>query len=97
MAAPKLADYIPIVGEAEIEEIKTLARVLDGKRMKHVNSTAVGGGVAEILHRLVPLLNELGIKARWKVIKGGSDFFCGNQSIPQRPSRQRREDPTGDV
>jgi trehalose synthase len=40
-----------------------------------VNSTAVGGGVAEMLHRVVPLLNELGIETRWEVIKGGADFF----------------------
>jgi trehalose synthase len=40
-----------------------------------VNSTAVGGGVAEILNRLVPLLNDLGIHTEWEVIKGGEDFF----------------------
>jgi len=40
-----------------------------------VNSTATGGGVAEMLHRVVPLLNELGVKTKWEVIKGGSDFF----------------------
>jgi trehalose synthase len=40
-----------------------------------VNSAAVGGGVAEILSRLVPLLNELGISTQWEVIKGGEDFF----------------------
>jgi trehalose synthase len=40
-----------------------------------VNSTAVGGGVAEMLHRVVPLLNELGIETKWEVIKGGADFF----------------------
>lgn len=81
MAAPKLNDYIPVVGEAEIEELKALALAADGKRMKHVNSTAVGGGVAEILHRLVPLLNELGIKARWEVIKGGSDFYAATKAF----------------
>jgi trehalose synthase len=40
-----------------------------------VNSTAVGGGVAEMLHRVVPLLNELGVSVKWDVIKGGADFF----------------------
>ena len=40
-----------------------------------INSTAVGGGVAEMLHRVVPLLNELGIRTTWSVIKGGADFF----------------------
>jgi trehalose synthase len=40
-----------------------------------VNSTAVGGGVAEMLHRVVPLFNELGLKMKWEVIKGSGDFF----------------------
>src|SRR4029079_14334914 len=45
------------------------------KTIQHVNSTAVGGGVAEILNRMVPLLNELGVKTSWDVIKGGAQFF----------------------
>jgi trehalose synthase len=48
---------------------------LRGKTVKMVNSTAVGGGVAEILNRLVPLLDELGIETHWEVITGGNDFF----------------------
>jgi trehalose synthase len=43
--------------------------------MQHINSTAVGGGVAEILTRLVPLLRDLGIDASWDVIKGSPEFF----------------------
>ena len=42
----------------------------------HVNSTAVGGGVAEILHRLVPLMRGLGLDAEWAVIEGDTDFFA---------------------
>jgi trehalose synthase len=75
MALAQLEDYCEVIGGAELEEIKQLARRLQGARMAHVNSTSVGGGVAEILHRMVPLLGELGIKARWDVIKGGDDFF----------------------
>ena len=73
---PGLDEYSPIVGRNEIDEIRALARAVEGKRMIHVNSTAVGGGVAEILHRLVPLLEDVGIHARWEVIKGGGDFFA---------------------
>jgi trehalose synthase len=76
MMSARLVDYAPLVGEAEVEEIRALARLVEGKRVKHVNSTAVGGGVAEILHRLVPLLEEVGIPTRWEVIKGGSEFFA---------------------
>jgi trehalose synthase len=71
-----LHDYEPIVGAQVVEEIKLLARNLEGKRVLNINSTAVGGGVAEILHRLVPLMNELGVDARWDVIKGGEAFYA---------------------
>ena len=71
----KIDDYIPIVGESVINDIKLLAGKLKGKSIKIVNSTAVGGGVAEILNRMVPFLNELGIDAKWDVIKGGDKFF----------------------
>jgi len=58
----KIDEYIPIVGRSEIDDLKLLAQRLQGKTVQHVNSTAVGGGVAEILNRMVPLLNELGGK-----------------------------------
>lgn len=73
---PALKDYEPIVGKQTMEDIKLLSRHLEGKRILNVNSTAVGGGVAEILSRLVPLMNELGIQARWDVIKGGEAFYA---------------------
>jgi len=75
MPSVHLMDYEPIVGHQTMEELYLLAESLKGKRVKMVNSTAVGGGVAEILHRLVPLLNELNIQTQWEVVKGGEDFF----------------------
>ncbi len=74
-------DYEPIVGHQTLEELYLLAEGLKGKRVKMVNSTAIGGGVAEILHQLVPLLDELGIQIQWEVIKGGEDFFIVTKSI----------------
>ncbi|PYX18474.1 MAG: hypothetical protein DMG82_28425, partial [Acidobacteria bacterium] len=73
--APHLDDYLAIVGAAELDELRFLARELKGKTMKMVNSTAVGGGVAEMLNRLVPLLGELEVTTHWDVITGGNDFF----------------------
>lgn len=70
-----LADYEPIVGRQEVEQIRLLGGRLAGRRVLHVNSTKSGGGVAEILHRLVPLMRELGIAARWEVIEGEAPFF----------------------
>ncbi|MDO8662513.1 MAG: glycosyltransferase [Candidatus Omnitrophota bacterium] len=71
----EIEEYIPIVGEPVIEDLRLLARRLKGKVVQHINSAAVGGGVAEILTRMVPLLNALGIESRWDVIKGGKQFF----------------------
>ncbi len=68
-------DYIPIVGQSIIDDLRLLAERLKGKVIQHVNSTSVGGGVAEILNRMVPLLGELGVDSRWDLIKGGSQFF----------------------
>src|ERR1700694_1968415 len=73
--AAHLDDYQTIVGTAELDELRFLARELKGKTMKMVNSTAVGGGVAEMLNRLVPLLSELEVTTHWDVITGGNDFF----------------------
>jgi len=74
-AAPKLKDYIPIVGENTIDELKILASQLKGKKIQHINSTRVGGGVAEMLNRIVPLMQELGVDIEWDIIEGHPDFY----------------------
>ena len=70
-----IKDYADIVGEETIEEIEKLGSYLKGKIIQNINSTPVGGGVAEILSRMVPLLKEVGVDARWDFIKGGEKFF----------------------
>jgi len=67
--------YVQFVGEDEIDAIVKLAERLQDLSILHVNSTAAGGGVAEILHRLVPLMRELGLRVDWKVIRGDQEFF----------------------
>jgi len=52
-----------------------VASKLAGKVIQNINSTFSGGGVAEILNRMVPLLNQLGVDARWNIIKGNDEFF----------------------
>jgi trehalose synthase len=71
----KLHEYIPIVGQFIIDDLKMLGTKLKGKVIQNINSTAYGGGVAEILRYMIPLLNELGVDARWDVIKGSNEFF----------------------
>src|SRR5688572_19905519 len=71
----RLDQHIPIVGEQVVDELRLLGGQLQGRLMRHISSMAVGGGVAEILHRMVPYFREFGIDARWDVIKGNSDFY----------------------
>lgn len=71
----RIDDYKAVVGQSIIDDLRLLADKLGGKRIQHINSTAVGGGVAEILSRMVPLLKELGVDTYWDLIKGGEDFF----------------------
>jgi len=64
-----------VAGAGVIEELQVLAARVAGRRMQHINSTPVGGGVAEILTRLIPLMRDLGVEATWDVIKGDQAFF----------------------
>jgi len=76
-----LKDYIEIIGEEEVETIKKLAIPLKGKRVVHINTTSFGGGVAEILSTLVPLMKDVGLGAEWQVMKGSDDFFNVTKAI----------------
>lgn len=70
-----LEQYAPIVGDDVINQLQQLAKPLQGKSVVHVNSTKLGGGVAEILTKLVPLMQELGLHTDWQVINGDEPFF----------------------
>ncbi|MBI2429316.1 MAG: glycosyltransferase [Ignavibacteriales bacterium] len=70
-----IEDYAPVVGESIVEELFLLAKQLGGVSVQNINSTAVGGGVAEILMRMIPLLQQLGVNVRWDVIRGDDKFF----------------------
>lgn len=70
-----LDDYLPIVGEKVLGNIYQKAHRLINKHIVHINSTAHGGGVAEILNNLVLLMNDIGIDTGWRVLLGPSDFF----------------------
>jgi len=71
----QLQDYEDVVGPGVIEELRVLAAKVSGRKLQHINSTPVGGGVAELLTRMVPLFRELGVETSWDVIKGNEAFF----------------------
>ncbi len=70
-----LEKYAEVAGRDAVEHLRQLAGPLNGLRLVHVNSTRTGGGVAEILHKMVPLMQELGIDIRWEVITGEPAFY----------------------
>lgn len=71
----KLEDYIGIVGDEVISNIYMNAKKLYGKHILHINSTYQGGGVSEMLVSLVPLMNNIGLDAGWRILHGSPDFF----------------------
>src|SRR5262249_11311106 len=91
-----LENYVEVAGAGEIEELRVLAKPLRGRSVEMINSTAVGGGVAEILNRLVPLAEELDIRIRWDVMTGGQDFFEVTKSfhnaLPGAPYHATQKD-----
>src|SRR5262249_21263059 len=70
-----LADYASLQGRAVMEEVRELARELRGARVLHLSATSFGGGVAEILYTLVPLMRDAGLATEWKVITPGTPCF----------------------
>ncbi|HEV8190874.1 MAG TPA: hypothetical protein VGP82_05250, partial [Ktedonobacterales bacterium] len=81
LSEKSLADYAPVVGDEVIAELERLARPLQGARVLHINATAYGGGVAEILHTLVPLMRSVGLDAEWRIISGNDEFFNVTKSM----------------
>jgi len=75
LSVPPVEDYAAIIGNEKIERLLGVAQQLKGLKILEINSTAEGGGVAEILYSAIPFLNQLGIEAEWKVIRGSKEFF----------------------
>jgi trehalose synthase len=74
-------EYAPIVGEDHIAALEALAAPLRGARVMHVSATAYGGGVAEILHTLVPLMRSAGLEVEWRVMTGSEGFFAQTKQM----------------
>ena len=79
IASQSIDRLIPLVGEEPVARLKAKAdaarRQLQGRQLWNVNSTGRGGGVAEMLHSLMPYVRGLGFDTRWAVIEGTQEFF----------------------
>src|SRR5437016_13186702 len=76
-----LADYATIATRGLMDEIRSLAEPLAGKRVVHLSATAFGGGVAEINYTLVPLMIDAGLEVEWRIIRGAEDFLHVTKTI----------------
>jgi trehalose synthase len=76
-----LADYATIATRGLMDEIRRLAEPLAGKRVVHLSATSFGGGVAEILYTLVPLMGDGGLEVEWRIIQGADEFFTVTKTI----------------
>src|SRR5436853_2315840 len=76
-----LVDYRSIIGQTAYEELQSLSKLLKGKRIAHVNATSYGGGVAELLHSIVPLMRDLRLDVHWYVLSGTNPFFDATKAI----------------
>jgi len=79
--ADLLEQYAAVAGIEEIDRVKQLARPLRGIKVVHVNSTREGGGVAEILHKLIPLEQALGLDVSWEIIEGDLPYYQCTKSF----------------
>ena len=70
-----LDQYAEVTGLDVVNHLCQLAAPLKGMKVVHVNSTREGGGVAEILKKLVPMMEALGLDVKWEVLEGSPDFY----------------------
>ncbi|MBA7618526.1 Trehalose synthase [subsurface metagenome] len=76
-----LSEYTFLVGEEYVDELRELAKPLRGARVLHLSATAGGGGVAETLRALVPLMCDLGLNVEWRILQGADEFYKVTKAI----------------
>jgi trehalose synthase len=76
-----LRDYATLATRGLMEQIRSLAEPLAGKRVLHLSATAFGGGVAEINYTLIPLMSDAGLETEWRIIHGADEFFEVTKTI----------------
>lgn len=81
VGARSLASYQGVAPDQLLEDLRSAAVPLHGARVLHLNATPYGGGVSELLRSVVPLLNDLGIVAHWRVIRGEEHFFAVTKAM----------------
>ncbi len=81
ISSKEIDDYRPIIGDQRVDEIVALAKPLRGARVLHLNATAFGGGVAELLSAVVPLMRSVGLDAEWRLMVGAPELWEVTKAI----------------
>src|SRR5262252_6086321 len=81
VGASSLASYRGLAPDDLLDAVAHAARALRGARVLHLNATPYGGGVSELLRSVVPLLDDLGLEADWRIISGDEPFFQVTKAI----------------
>src|SRR6476469_6057177 len=81
VGASSLASYRGLAPDDLLDAVAEAARALRGARVLHLNATPYGGGVSELLRSAVPLLNDQGLVADWRIISGDEPFFQVTKAI----------------
>jgi trehalose synthase len=89
----RLEAYREIAPQGSVEFLFHMAEKIQGKKIIHVNSTKLGGGVAEILRSLVPLLQSVGLDAQWEAITGNEEFFSTTKAFHNALQGQEQKIP----
>jgi len=76
-----LSDYREIAPKGTVDFISRMAERVKGRRLLNISATRYGGGVAELLHRMGPMLAELGVDASWEVITGNPLFYQTTRAL----------------
>lgn len=76
-----LDDYRSLAPPGSVEILRRMSEKLRGRRVLRINASRTGSGAAEMLDRHTPLLQELGIDARWEVMKGSEEFHVACQAF----------------
>ncbi len=79
--AKRLQDYVQTAGADAVERLREAARPLEGARLLQLNSTAFGGGVAELLFTQIALLNDLGVQTTWAVLEGSDEYYAVTKAV----------------
>jgi trehalose synthase len=70
-----LDEYREVSPKGTVDFLYRLSDLVKGKSFLHVNAVRYGGGMSEVLRRLVPMMTALGVDARWEVIAGTQEYF----------------------